>query len=277
MVGGSLSAAAEEPAVPHLREPGCPRRIAAAVAALLILALTAGCHKKAKVSHSYPPPPPASSRQRGSDRTTARGRPPAVVIPRSSPGNDNSVPSGKVNSVEVGVASWYAPSGRRSSNGDVYDGNSMTAAHRTLPLGTLVRVTNLSTNQVVTVTITDRGPFVRGRVLDLSTAAAKASGVYRMGVARVRIEVMQQRPDVSPVGRWCVQVGAFTQEENAQRLKSDIQRRYSTSAKVIEFPGPTGHWVRINPVVSDRAHAAAIAQNVQVAEADAQAYLVRLD
>lgn len=198
-----------------------------------------------------------------------------MVIPGAP--SDNSVPTGKTNSVEVGVASWYAPSGNRSSNGDMYDGSGMTAAHRTLPLGTVVRVTNLTTNQAVVVTITDRGPFVRGRVLDLSTAAARASGVYRMGVAQVRIEVVQQRPDVSPVGRWCVQVGAFTEEENALRLKSDMLRRYSTSAKVVEFPGATGHWVRINPIVSDRAHATAIAQNVQVAEADAQAYLVRLD
>jgi len=257
----------------------------AAVSVMLSMGLMAGCHKKAQVSRRGYPAPPASRRghtdtRRGhteTNRGTSRRSPPDVVIPGSPAPEDNRVPSGKVSSVEVGVASWYAPSGRRSANGDVYDGNSMTAAHRTLPLGTLVRVTNLSTNQAVTVTITDRGPFVRGRVLDLSTAAARASGVYRMGVAQVRIEVLQQRPDVSPVGRWCVQVGAFTEEGNAQRLKLEMLRRYSTSAKVIEFPGATGHWVRINPVASDRAHAAAIAQTVQVAEADAQAYLVRLD
>ena len=188
--------------------------------------------------------------------------------------DDNAIPTGRV---ETGMASWYAPNGRRSANGEIYDGNSLTAAHRTLPLGTMLRVTNLSTGQSVVVRITDRGPFVRGRALDLSTAAAKSIGVYRMGVARVSMEVVEMRPDVSPVGRWCVQVGAFVNQGNADRLRADLSREYSTTARVIEFPGATGMWVRINPVQSDRAHATAIAQNIRVAEPDAQAYLVRLD
>ena len=204
-------------------------------------------------------------------RRTPTPTPPDRTLPRT---DDNAVPTG---GVETGLASWYAPSGHRSANGEVYDGNSLTAAHRTLPLGTLLRVTNLSTNQSVVVRVTDRGPFVRGRVLDLSTAAARATGVYRMGVARVRMEVVQMRPDVSPVGRWCVQVGAFLDQGNADRLRADLSRQYSSSAKVIEFTGATGMWVRINPVASDRAHATAIAQGIRVAEPDAQAYLVRLD
>ncbi len=175
------------------------------------------------------------------------------------------------------MASWYAPSGRRSANGDVYDGQALTAAHRTLPMGTLIRVTNLTTNQAVTVKVTDRGPFVRGRVLDLSTAAAKATGVYRMGVAQVRIEVVQPGADVAVPGKWCVQVGAFADEDNAAALKADLLRRYSTTAKVIEFPGATGYWVRLNPVGGDRARATAIAQGLKLSEAAAQAWLVRLD
>ena len=234
----------------------------------MLLVLT-GCHKKVQVSHRRYPP----ARRPAPDRRTASHR--TAPEPRNlPPGDDNAVPTGKV---QTGLASWYAPSGRRSANGEVYDGNSLTAAHRTLPLGTMLRVTNLSTGQSVVVRVTDRGPFVRGRVLDLSTAAAKATGVYRMGVAQVRIEVVQMRPNVSPVGRWCVQVGAFTSQRDADHLRAELAEEYSGSAKVIEFAGATGTWVRINPVASDRAHATAIAQNIRVSEADAQAYLVRLD
>src|SRR6202008_303422 len=97
--------------------------------------------------------------------------------------------------------------------------NAMTAAHLTLPMGTMVRVTNLTTNQSAVVKITDRGPFVRGRIIDLSLAAAKANGIYRRGVARVRVEAWTPPPSTSPTaipgGRWCVQVGAFQSEKDA--------------------------------------------------------------
>ncbi len=201
------------------------------------------------------------------------------MVPRA-PGDDNAIASGTIASSETGLASWYGPpyANRQGANGDIYNQNAMTAAHRTLPMGTVVRVTNLATNQSATVRITDRGPFVHGRILDLSKAAAQATGVYRMGVARVRIDVLQQRAgaDVGG-GRWCVQIGAFLDPDNALRLKSDLTRRYAASAKVIEFPGPTGHWVRINPLLPDRAHATQIANAIRPAEPDAQAYLVRLD
>ncbi len=252
------------------------RQAAAGSAAVAVLMLLSGCHKNSRVSRSATPPPPPMQR-RGSDRTppsTARRLPP--VSPPGG-GNPNVPNAGRGGSVEVGLASWYAPSGRRSANGESYDGNSLTAAHRTLPMGTLIRVTNLSTNQSTTVRVTDRGPFVRGRVIDLSTAAAKATGVYRMGVAQVRIEVVQPGADVALSGRWCVQVGAFADESNAASLKADLLRRYSTSAKVIEFPGATGYWVRLNPLGGDRARATAIAQSLQPSEAAAQAWLVRLD
>ena len=250
------------------------RRFSAVLLCAGLVIGTAGCHKKAKVSrHSYPPPPPV--RRSTPEGTTASRRPSAPPPARPIPGtDDNAVPTGKI---ETGLASWYAPSGRRSANGEVYDGNSLTAAHRTFPLGTMLRVTNLATGQSVVVRVTDRGPFVRGRVLDLSTAAAKASGVYRMGVARVTIEVLQVRPDVSPVGKWCVQVGAFVEQGNADRLRAELAQQYSSTARVIEFQGATGMWVRINPVQSDRAHATAIARSIRVAEPEAQAYLVRLD
>jgi rare lipoprotein A len=176
----------------------------------------------------------------------------------------------------VGIASWYGPpyNHRAAADGSIYDQNAMTAAHRTLPLGTRVRVTNLATGQTADVRITDRGPFVPGRIIDLSLAAAKATGLYRMGVGKVRVEVYQTPPNADPEGRWCVQVGAFAHESDATRLKQKLLRRYTT-AKVIEFAGPTGHWVRYTAAHPDRANAAAVAANIHPSDPAAVPYLVR--
>ena len=180
---------------------------------------------------------------------------------------------GKPVLTEVGLASWYGPpyKGRKAADGSVFDENAMTAAHRELPMGTTVRVTNLTTNQSVMVRITDRGPFVPGRTLDLSLAAAKAIGVYRTGVAKVKVEAYPL-PGADPNGRWCVQIGAFLDPSDAVQLKNDLLSRYRT-AKVIEFAGPTGHWVRINPAIADKAAATRIADGIHVPDADA--YLIR--
>jgi rare lipoprotein A len=98
----------------------------------------------------------------------------------------------------TGVASWYGPGfhGRRSANGEVYNQNSMTAAHRSLPFGTNVQVTNLNNGRSVIVRITDRGPFVRGRVIDLSAAAARVLGVMQSGVAPVQLNVLDDSQTV---------------------------------------------------------------------------------
>jgi len=149
----------------------------------------------------------------------------------------------------------------------------MTAAHLTLPLGTLVRVTNLATHQSAFVRITDRGPFVRGRIIDLSLAAAKAIGVYRPGVARVRVEAYAS-PDPPPAGRWCVQVGAFSHQRDAIKLKERLMRRYTT-ARVIEFAGPTGYWVRVTPHLPNHASALEVAEGIRPSDPDAQPFLVR--
>jgi rare lipoprotein A len=150
----------------------------------------------------------------------------------------------------------------------------MTAAHRTLPMGTLVRVTNLSTNLSVVVTIADRGPFVPGRILDLSRAAALKIGVWRTGTARVRIDVLRYPSSGSLSGRWCVQIGVFHHEGDARRLHQQLQREYP-SANVIDFKGATGYWVRIRPYGQSHTSAEQIARILQPAEG--QAYLVRLD
>lgn len=94
---------------------------------------------------------------------------------------------------QVGVASWYDP-GRRTVRGVRYDGSDLTAAHRSLPFGTLVRVTNLANGRRVVVVVNDRGPFVRGRVIDVSVPAARRLGIVRRGLARVRLEVVRRGP-----------------------------------------------------------------------------------
>jgi rare lipoprotein A len=154
----------------------------------------------------------------------------------------------------------------------------MTAAHRELPMGSIVRVTNLTNNESVFVRITDRGPFIDGRIIDLSLAAAKAVDIYRPGTAKVRVEAYAPpvKPGVTPGGRWCVQIGAFRDEADAIQLKNDLTRRYAT-AKVIEFAGPTGHWVRISPKDGDKAAVTQIADSIHIPDPAAQPYLVRLD
>lgn len=99
---------------------------------------------------------------------------------------------GAATRAEEGIASWYgaAHHGRRTASGEIFDMNAMTAAHRTYPFGTRVRVTDLATGRTVVVRINDRGPFVRGRVIDLSRAAAARLGIVQAGTARVRVERM---------------------------------------------------------------------------------------
>lgn len=102
--------------------------------------------------------------------------------------------TGVIRSRLTGMASWYGPGfhGQRSANGEIFNQNALTAAHRTLPFGTRVRVTNLNTGQQVIVRINDRGPFSHGRIIDLSTAAASSIGIRSAGVGRVALEVLGQ-------------------------------------------------------------------------------------
>lgn len=175
-----------------------------------------------------------------------------------------------------GMASWYGPqfNHRRAANGQVYDENAITAANRTLPLNTLVRVTNERTGQSTLLYITDRGPFVPGRMLDLSRGAARATGVYRAGVAPVRMDVYRAPESLTEGGRWCVQIGAFAHTGKALKLKRQLERAYP-DAQVIDFAGPTGHWVRIRPAGEERKTAESILRHTHPAEGNA--YLVRLN
>ncbi|HKR27631.1 MAG TPA: septal ring lytic transglycosylase RlpA family protein, partial [Acidobacteriaceae bacterium] len=176
----------------------------------------------------------------------------------------------------TGVASWYGPPyhNRVGADGTVYNENHISAAHRTLPLGSLIRVTNLRTGQSAVMHVTDRGPFVAGRILDLSLAAARIVGVYGPGTAQVRVDVYSTPKPMNEGGRWCVQIGAFTSRSAAVHLEEKLQHQYET-ANVIEFQGPTGFWVRVRPQNDNRQLAMQIANGVRPAEGEA--WLVRLD
>ncbi len=141
-------------------------------------------------------------------------------------------------------------------------------------MGSVVRVTNEKTKQQVLVKITDRGPFVGDRIIDLSLASAKALGVWRPGTAPVRLDVLFAPAEIDEGGRWCVQVGAFTDQEDALKLKDRLQRRYHT-AKVLEFAGPTGYWVRVRVLDDDKSRAQEVAKLITVEQGGV--FLVRLD
>jgi len=150
----------------------------------------------------------------------------------------------------------------------------MTAAHRTLPLNSIARITNVKTGEAVLVRITDRGPFVSDRVLDLSRAAARRLSVYQHGTALVRIEVLQAPSPIASGGRWCVQIGAFTNADDASKLKDQLGRRYRT-AKVLLFSSPTGEsWLRVRVSDDDKHRAQEL---IRETKTDAGMYLVRMD
>ncbi|MBA7687475.1 Endolytic peptidoglycan transglycosylase RlpA [subsurface metagenome] len=125
-------------------------------------------------------------------------------------------------SSQEGLASWYGGKfqGRRTANGEIFDTNKLTAAHKTLPFGTLVKVTNLTNGKSTMVRINDRGPFVEGRIIDLSRAAAAAIGMAGRGVVRVRIEAYE---GLSPKKVYSLQLGAYRDEKNARRIMKGLE------------------------------------------------------
>lgn len=145
---------------------------------------------------------------------------------------------------EEGLASWYGRDfhGKKTSNGEIYDMYARTAAHKTLPLGVSVKVVNLSNGRQSIARINDRGPFVKGRIIDLSYTLAKELGVVGPGTAPVRIEalgyartdntgrVTYREPASYTVGSYAVQVGAFTVAANARRLAADLKRAHGHSS-----------------------------------------------
>ncbi len=182
--------------------------------------------------------------------TSACGRHRAAApVPRPvSPNASGPVAPG---TTEVGYASWYGDPyhGRRAANGEIYDKNQMTAAHRTLPFETTVKVTDLENNRSVTVRITDRGPFVQGRIIDLSFAAASQLAMIGPGTALVRLEVLPGLQDTTATAaRYAVQVGAFQERATAERLEKQLASRYG-GAFIEDYPSEAGllYCVRVGP------------------------------
>lgn len=153
---------------------------------------------------------------------------------------------------QTGLASWYGKKfhGRKTSNGETYNMYAMTAAHKTLPLGTFVRVRNLTNGQRVDVRVNDRGPFVRGRIIDLSYTAAKRIGIVGPGTARVRLEALGvparktaagAKAHYLPIdyysGNFTFQVGAFAEKANARRLVQKLDRLYRNAHMTTYFDG----------------------------------------
>ncbi len=236
---------------------------------LLFAALfLAGCGGHRRITVEPPPPPPP---------ITARG-PETVPPPPPAIKPAPTVPlDAKPIYVENGMASWYGAEfhNRRTASGEIYNMNALTAAHRTLPLNSIVRVTNLKTNSSTVVRITDRGPFVTDRVIDLSVAAAKAVDVWRFGTAPVRLEVLQAPAPIARGGRWCVQIGGFEKEGTARKLQEKLIRRYH-AAQVLAFASPVGPWwVRVRVQDDDKRRAEQLARDTKTPEGNI--YLVRID
>ncbi len=163
--------------------------------------------------------------------------------------------------IERGIASWYGPGfhGRPTASGERYDMKALTAAHRTLPFGTRVEVRNLDNGKSVVVRINDRGPFEKNRVIDLSQAAARAIGMIGPGTAQVEL-VAVGRSDLPPAA-FAVQVGAFQDEERAQRLAADLCSRYP---QVEVRSDRVWHRVQVGSF-PDRAHAERFAEQLAAA------------
>jgi rare lipoprotein A len=177
-----------------------------------------------------------------------------VIVPRGS----------TVVYAEKGLASWYGPDfhGRRTSSGERYNMYGRSAAHRTLPLGSIARVTHLESGRQVVVRINDRGPFVEPRIIDLSYGAARDLGMVKEGVAMVRIEVFGTaggNPFDTP-SSWYVQAGSFADRRNAERLKARLGTGFGAVA--IEKGGnnrKTYFRVRVGPFEAEQAAAEAAA------------------
>ncbi len=159
--------------------------------------------------------------------------------------------------IQEGMASWYGKDfhGRLTANGEVYDMYAETAAHKTLPMNTYIRVTNLRNRRQITVRVNDRGPFVKGRIVDLSHTGAERLGMLESGTAPVRVEALGRKviskdkkvrfvPMDFSQGNFSLQVGAFKEKTNAERLVGHLSTRYANAHWVV-FDSSGGRFYRV--------------------------------
>jgi rare lipoprotein A len=213
------------------------------------LAVT-GCGRKKHVRMSHPPSP--SSR------------------PRIEP---------RVGQTEEGIASWYGHPyhGRQAADGEIYDMEKLVAAHRTLPFHTWVRVHNLDNSKNVDVEIIDRGPFIDGRIIDLSHRAAQEVAMIGPGTARVRIEIIVPPAGPVVIAHFAVQVGAYSSQAVAERMKNELAGRYGFAKLVPRAGSPTMWRVLVGNESSEDA-ANALADRIRKEGGEkVSAFVVRLD
>jgi rare lipoprotein A len=213
--------------------------------------LISGCGSRhTTASRPEPAQPEASDNAEQPSKGEGGSEPAASAAGRTAPATaakrDTRAPNPAMAAyTEQGNASWYGIpfDGRRASNGEIYDMNKLTAAHRTLPFDTVVRVTNLSNGKSTVVRITDRGPFVDNRIIDLSMAAAREIDSIGPGVVPVRLEILS--PGIDPTsGFFTVQVGAFRDRGNAERLRERLNAEYSPIF-IQPYDSPEGLFYRV--------------------------------
>jgi rare lipoprotein A len=232
--------------------PHTPFFLLCALCALCVLCVnSSGCASRKPVADRRQPPPAqptetspakAEAAKRSTDVPETPATPPAAAAaPKRNKPAPVPAPAGYT---EEGNASWYGEPfhGRHASNGEIYDMYKLTAAHRTLPFETMVRVTNLNNGKSTVVRITDRGPFVDNRIIDLSLAAAQEVDSVGAGVVPVRVEVLG---GVDPTtGFFTVQVGAFRDRGNAERLRERLSASYSPIF-IQQYDSPDGVFYRV--------------------------------
>jgi rare lipoprotein A len=220
---------------------------------VLCVGFISGCGSRHTVASRPEPAQPEAETSNNAEqpRKGERGSGPATKAPTTgapATGAKRDIPAANpamAAYTEQGNASWYGIpfDGRRASNGEIYDMHKLTAAHRTLPFDTVVRVTNLSNGKSTVVRITDRGPFVDNRIIDLSMAAAREIDSIGPGVVPVRLEILSAGIDPTS-GFFTVQVGAFRERGNAERLRERLNAEYSPIF-IQPYDSPDGLFYRV--------------------------------
>ncbi len=180
--------------------------------------------------------------------------------------------------VERGEASWYGPGfhGNRTANGERYDMHQLTAAHRTLPLGSVAMVRSLTNGRSVTVRINDRGPFAKGRIIDLSLAAAQTVGMIGAGTDRVELRVIGYQGRPGTPGALRVQVASFAEQANAQALAGRVRGLYP-HVRIVAVELPVGRRYRVLVGQFASEQQAAVAADRLEAQFDVEALVLRDD
>ena len=183
----------------------------------------------------------------------------------------------RIGSTESGIASWYGHPyhGRRAANGEIYDMEKLTAAHRTMPFNTWVRVKNLSNERTVDVRIQDRGPFVNGRIIDLSRAAAREIELIGPGTAKVRLTIIKPPQNIQRQQElFAVQVGAFRELRRAEALEAEMRERYG-NARLVQRAGDPPVWRVLVGEEDTLEKAESLASRIR--SSSGSAFIIRLD